>query len=91
MSASFQEPATPLIYGGGRCAVCHKKTRANTLMCPPHWGMVPGAERAMVNDCLRRWKFNDCSLEELRVAQAAAVEAVSGIPQRPTLEGSEPA
>lgn len=60
-------------------------------MCPPHWGMVPGTERAMVNDCLRRWKFNDCSLEELRVAQAAAVEAVSGIPQRPTLEGSEPA
>jgi hypothetical protein len=89
MTTPFQEPATPLIYGGGRCAVCQRKTRANTLMCPVHWGLVPPTERAAVNDCLRRWKFNDCSLEELRVAQGAAVEAVSGVPQRPTLEGSD--
>jgi hypothetical protein len=91
MSTPFQEPVAPLIYGGGRCAVCNRKTRANTLMCPTHWGQVPSPEREAVNDCLRRWKFNDCSLAELRLAQAAAVEAVTGTPQSPTLEGSEPA
>jgi hypothetical protein len=81
----------PVIYGGGRCAVCGRKTRANTLMCPTHWGMVPHAERAAVNDCVRRWKFNDCTLEELRKAQAAAVEAVTGVAGEATLEGSEEA
>lgn len=85
---AFQEPTTPLIYGGGRCAVCQRKTRANTLMCPPHWGQVPSPEREAVNDCLRRWKFNDCSLEELRRAQARAVEVVTNRSQVPTLEGS---
>jgi hypothetical protein len=82
----FQEPVTPLIYGGGRCAVCQRKTRANTLMCPTHWGLVPSLQREAVNDCLRRWKFNDCSLAELRAAQARAVEAVTG--QARTLEGT---
>jgi hypothetical protein len=76
----FQEPVAPLIYGGGRCAVCKGKTRANTLMCPRHWGQVPSPEREAVNDCLRRWKFNACTLAELRLAQEAAIEAVTGKP-----------
>jgi hypothetical protein len=78
-----------IVYGGGRCAVCGAKTRANTLMCARHWGQVPHDHKTAVYDCLRRWKFNECPLDELRRAQADAVEAVTGVPQEPTMAGSK--
>jgi hypothetical protein len=84
-------PPTVVSYGGGRCAVCQVKTRTGNLMCTRHWDQVPMPERTTLYDCLRRWKYNACSLEELRTAQTAAIEAVTGIPQTPTLEGGEPA
>lgn len=76
-------------YGGGSCAVCNQKTRTGNLMCARHWDAVPFDTKQLVYDCLRRWKWNACSLEELRFAQGQAIEAVTGTSRAPTLEGSE--
>jgi hypothetical protein len=84
-------PPTVVSYGGGRCAVCQVKTRTGNLMCTRHWDRVPFALKSTLYDCLRRWKYNACPLEELRQAQTAAIEAVTGTVQVPTLEGGEPA
>jgi mono/diheme cytochrome c family protein len=84
-------PTSPTIisYGGGRCAVCHTRTRTGNLMCARHWGTVPHSLKTAVYDALRRYNWGGASLGELRSAQAAAVEYVTGQPQAPTLEGSE--
>lgn len=89
---SVTPPSTPPVirsFGGGRCAVCNQKTRTGNLMCARHWDAVPFDTKQLVYDCLRRWKWNACSLEELRFAQGQAIEAVTGTSRAPTLEGSE--
>ena len=93
MSTPFSTPPVIRSYGGGRCAVCNIRTRTGNLMCTRHWDQVPFDLKQLVYDCLRRWKFNECSLEELRNAQGAAIEAVTGISQAPTptSEGGGPA
>jgi hypothetical protein len=80
---------TIVSYGGGRCAVCSIKTRTGYLMCPRHWDQVPSDIKAAVYDCLRLWNVNQISLEDLRTAQQAAVEAVTGTRRENTLEGGE--
>lgn len=89
MSAPTTGPGIPITYGGGRCAACGCKTRAGNLMCGRHWGQVPVSLQVEVYAALRQWNVNLISLEDLRSVQAKAVEAVTGKPQVPTLEGSE--
>jgi hypothetical protein len=82
-------PPTAISYGGGRCAVCQARARTGMLMCSRHWGLVPHELKTAVYDALRRYNWGGASLGELRQAQAAAVEYVTGRPPSPTLEGSE--
>jgi hypothetical protein len=81
---------TALTYGNGSCAVCGATVRVGYLMCSPHWHEVPRPLQDGVYEALRRWDRSEATLQELRAAQAACVESVTGVAQEPTLEGSEP-
>jgi hypothetical protein len=78
-----------VIYGDGTCAVCGQHIPMGRLMCPADWFNVPGPLRNAVYLALRRWDRQEGTLLELRQAQAAAVESVTGVAQEPTLEGGE--
>lgn len=80
-----------LVYGNGSCAACGAHTKVGNLMCATHWVLVPAAQRSAVYNALRAWDRSEGTLQELRAAQAAAVASVIGVPQEPTLEGSEDA
>lgn len=80
---------TTVIYGDGTCAVCGANTKVGNLMCPTHWVLVPAAQRDAVYEALRAWDRSEGTLARVRQAQAAAIESVTGVPQEPTLEGSD--
>ena len=78
-----------LVYGNGQCAICATRIPLGRLMCPPHWAAVDKSLRDAVYVALRRWDSCEGTLLEVRTAQAAAVQSVTGVPQEPTLEGSD--
>lgn len=77
------------VYGSGNCAVCGANTKVGNLMCATHWVQVPAAQRTAVYEALRAWDRSEGTLATVREAQAAAIESVTGVPQEPTLEGSD--
>jgi hypothetical protein len=78
-----------MTYGDGACAVCGTTVRVGYLMCSVHWRKVPKPLQDGVYEALRRWDRSEATLHDLRAAQAACVESVTGATQEPTLEGSE--
>jgi hypothetical protein len=80
----------PLVYGNGRCAVCGSEARLGRLMCPPHWAQVPRRRKDALYAALRAWDASEGTLAQVRDAQNAAIEAVTGEHREPTLEGGEP-
>jgi hypothetical protein len=64
---------------GLRCPVagCTRHRRGvDELMCPTHWYMVPRPLRSRVWLAWRRYQHGPGTIEQLRAAQGAAVEAV---------------
>jgi hypothetical protein len=80
-----------MVYGDGSCAVCGATVRVGYLMCSAHWHKVPKPLQDGVYEALRLWDCSEATLHDLRAAQAACVESVTGVTQEPTLKGSEEA
>lgn len=67
-----------LIPGAGRCVIADCQTGCGTnLMCSTHWRQVPPPIQRQVYAELRRWNTDGITLDVLREAQWAAVEAVT--------------
>ena len=56
---------------------CQRLIPVGMLMCGTDWRRVPREQRHAVNRAWSRWQANECSLEELRAVQMAAMEALA--------------
>lgn len=68
-----------VLPGIGQCVIqgCSRGTRRGALMCNEHWRQVPNELRTNLRVEYRRWDEEDSTLEELREAQWACVEAIT--------------
>jgi hypothetical protein len=68
----------PITLGQGRCASCGGPSPAGSLLCRPHWRMLPRTLRDDVWLALRRFRNGDIALAQLRQAQQQAMDYVRG-------------
>lgn len=84
-STTSERDTSPGIYGingvipgAGRCAACNEPALRGRLMCRSCQGRVPAVERARLSDAMGRWRTGTSTLADLREAQWACVEALTG-------------
>jgi hypothetical protein len=73
IASNAPEAITP---GQGLCAACGEPSPAGSLLCRPHWRMLPKPLRDDVWLALRRFRNGDVPLAQLRQAQQQAVDYV---------------